>query len=183
MTFSLVNVPSPLFGLPGWLSGKEPACQCRKFGFDPWVRKIPWRRKWQPTPVFLLGEFHGQRNLVGYSPQGLQSVRHDWAKHSQKINDVCCFPPIPIGADCWEVRHNKHTSARTEATYSISVFLAYKVQKLLWHVLSCHHILLTCPWCSRERRCRINILAWNRSRSHFRCPGADIIEGNMGTEA
>ena len=38
--------------------------------FDPWVRKIPKRRKWQPTPVFLPGEFHGQRNLEGYSPWG-----------------------------------------------------------------------------------------------------------------
>ena len=37
-------------------------------GFDPWVRKIPWRRKWQSTPVFLPGECHGQMNLVGYSP-------------------------------------------------------------------------------------------------------------------
>jgi len=37
-------------------------------GFDPWVGKIPWRRKWQPTPVFLLGELHGQRSLAGYSP-------------------------------------------------------------------------------------------------------------------
>jgi len=36
-------------------------------GFDPWVRKIPWRRAWQPTPVFLPGESHGQRSLVGYS--------------------------------------------------------------------------------------------------------------------
>ena len=36
--------------------------------FDPWVRKILWRREWQPTPVFLLGKFQGQRNLVGYSP-------------------------------------------------------------------------------------------------------------------
>ena len=36
--------------------------------FDPWVEKIPWRRKWQPTSVFLPGEFHGQRILVGYSP-------------------------------------------------------------------------------------------------------------------
>ena len=42
--------------------------------FDPWVGKIPWRRKWQPTPVFLLGEFHEQRSLAGYSPQ---RVRHD----------------------------------------------------------------------------------------------------------
>ena len=39
-------------------------------GFDTWVRKIPWRRKWQPTPVFLPGESHGQRSLVGYSPWG-----------------------------------------------------------------------------------------------------------------
>jgi len=41
--------------LLGWLSGKESACQCRRCGFDPWVGKIPWRRKWQPTLVFLLG--------------------------------------------------------------------------------------------------------------------------------
>ena len=39
-------------------------------GFDPWLGKIPWSRKWQPTPVFLPGEFHGQRSLVGYSPWG-----------------------------------------------------------------------------------------------------------------
>ena len=40
-------------GFSTWLSGKESACQWRRRGFDPWVRKIPWRRKWQPTPVFL----------------------------------------------------------------------------------------------------------------------------------
>ena len=44
--------------------------QCRRPGVDPWVRKIPWRRKWQPTPVLLPGEFHGLRSLVGYSPWG-----------------------------------------------------------------------------------------------------------------
>ena len=55
----------------GW-SSKEYTCQCRgrkRWGFDPWVGKIPWRRKWQPAPVFLLGKSHGQGNLVGYSPQ------------------------------------------------------------------------------------------------------------------
>ena len=54
-------------------SGKKSACQCRRHRrhrFDPWVGKIPWRRKWQPTPVFLPGKSHGQRSLVGYSPQG-----------------------------------------------------------------------------------------------------------------
>ena len=44
--------------------------QCRRPGFNPWIRTIPWRRKWQPTPVVLPREFHGQRSLSGYSPQG-----------------------------------------------------------------------------------------------------------------
>ena len=50
-----------------WLSGKESACQCRRHAFDPWVGKIPWRWKWQPTPVFLPEKFHGHRSLMGYS--------------------------------------------------------------------------------------------------------------------
>ena len=44
--------------------------KCRRSRFDPWVVKSPWRREWLPTPVFLPGEFHGQRSLVGYSPWG-----------------------------------------------------------------------------------------------------------------
>ena len=62
-----------LDGLPWWLRGKESTCQCRRYGFDPWVVKIPWRRKWQPTPVFLPGKSHRQRSLVGYSPWGCSS--------------------------------------------------------------------------------------------------------------
>ena len=61
-------------GLLRWLSGKESACLCRRCkrpGFDPWVGKISWRKKWKPTPVFLPGEVHGQRRLAGYySPWG-----------------------------------------------------------------------------------------------------------------
>ena len=52
----------------GGTSGKESACQCRRCerrGLDPWLRKIPWGRPWQPTPVFLSGEAHGQRSLAG----------------------------------------------------------------------------------------------------------------------
>ena len=62
---------------PGSATGKEPTCQCRRHkrcGFDPWVRKIPWRRAWQPTPVFLPGESHGQRSLMGYSPWGRKEL-------------------------------------------------------------------------------------------------------------
>ena len=59
--------------VPKWCYGKEPACQHRRHkrcGFNPWVGKIPWRRAWQPTPVFLPGESHGHRSLVGYRPWG-----------------------------------------------------------------------------------------------------------------
>ena len=51
-----------------WLGGKESACQCGRGRFDPWVGKIPWRRKRQPIPVSLPEESHGQRSLVGYRP-------------------------------------------------------------------------------------------------------------------
>ena len=44
------------------------SCQCNRCRFDPWVGKIPWRKKWQPTPEFLSGESHGLRSLAGYSP-------------------------------------------------------------------------------------------------------------------
>ena len=57
-------------GLPMWLSGKESICQCTGLRFDPWVGKIPWRRKWQHITLFLPGEFHGQKSLAGYSPWG-----------------------------------------------------------------------------------------------------------------
>ena len=60
-----------LFGFPRGARGKEPICQCRRHkrcGFDPSVRKIPWRRKWQPTLVHLPRESYGQISLAGYSP-------------------------------------------------------------------------------------------------------------------
>jgi len=59
-----------LNGLPRWLSDKESACQCGRCRFDPWVRETPWRRKWQPPPLFLLGKFNALRSL-GCSLQGL----------------------------------------------------------------------------------------------------------------
>ena len=59
-----------LRGFPGGLDSKESACNVVRPGFDPWVRKISWRREWQPTLVFLPGESHGQRSLADYSPWG-----------------------------------------------------------------------------------------------------------------
>ena len=75
-------------------SGKEPACQCRRckrHRFDPWVREISWRRAWQPIPVFLPGEFHGQRNLVGYSP-----FRSDITEVNQHARNLLAQPTLPF---------------------------------------------------------------------------------------
>ena len=67
-----------------WCCGKEPTCQCRrhkKCRFNPWLGKILWTKKWQPTPVILPGKFHGQRSLAGYSP-GSWRVGHNWPHNS-----------------------------------------------------------------------------------------------------
>ena len=82
-------------GFPRWRSVKEPACQCRGPGcrvgwgwgcgwgavFHPWIRKFPWRRKWQPTLVFLPGKSHEQKRLAGYSPWGCKVS--DMTEYSQ----------------------------------------------------------------------------------------------------
>ena len=92
-------------GLPWWLSSKESACQCWRHGLDPRVGKIPWRRKWQPTPVFLPGKSHGQRNLVGFSPWGRKRTEHDLAieqgctpnaLHASQIQPVGCCSAITV---------------------------------------------------------------------------------------
>ena len=60
-----------------WLSGKESTCQCRRHGFHPWVTKIPWRRNWQPTSVFLPRKSQ-DRGDCGLQSVGLERVRHNW---------------------------------------------------------------------------------------------------------
>ena len=68
---------------PYGLSSKELACECRRYRFNAWVRKILWRRKWQPTRVFSPGNSHGQRSLEGYSPWGCKRVGHDLVTKQQ----------------------------------------------------------------------------------------------------
>ena len=69
------------WGFPGDTSGKEPTCQCRRhkrLRSNPWVKKITWRRKWQPTPVLLPGKFPWTEKPGRLQSIGLQRVRHDW---------------------------------------------------------------------------------------------------------
>ena len=75
-------------GLPWWCRGLSVCLQYERTGFDPWIRKIPWRRKWQPTPVFLPGESHGRRSLVGCSPR----VAKSWTRLSDFTFTSTNFP-------------------------------------------------------------------------------------------
>ena len=98
--------------LSRWCSGKESACPCRRYkrhGFHSLVGKIPWRRKWQPSPVFLPGESHGQRSLAGYSPWGCKE------------------------SDATEHAHTYTYSSVFSMTISLStVFCFRKKEKLTW---------------------------------------------------
>ena len=87
-----------LSGLPWWLNGKESTCQSRRRRFDPWVGKICWRRKWQPTPVFLPGTFHEQRSLSGYGPQGRKRLTHNLATKKQQHLFIYLSIYLPIHA-------------------------------------------------------------------------------------
>ena len=95
-------------GFAGSVSGKEPACQCRRhkrLGFSPRARKIPWRMRWQPTAVFLPGESHGQRSLAGYSPWSSQRVGHDWSHFSYTHTQHTQAEPKPPNETCVLICH------------------------------------------------------------------------------
>ena len=96
----------PRAGLPWWLSGKESTCQCRRCRYNPWVGNFPWKRKWQPTPVFLPGKSHGQRSLgatvhgVSKSQTGLSALRTH--THASLQYNAECFhcPENPLCSTC-----------------------------------------------------------------------------------
>ena len=84
-------------GFPRWHSGKGSACQfrrCKRHRFNPSVGKIPWSRKWQPTPVFLPEKFHEQKSLVGYSLWGSQKVGHDIVTEQQQLRKLSPTTPF-----------------------------------------------------------------------------------------
>ena len=120
-------------GLPGGSNGKESAC--RRPGLNPWLGKVPWRREWQSTPVLLLGEFHGQRSLVGYSLWGCKesdTTEHSTAQYLPMTNldrilksrgitlptkvhlvKAMVFPVVVYGFESWTIKKIEHR--RTDA--------------------------------------------------------------------
>jgi len=95
--------------LPSRLNDKESTCQCRRckrHRFHPWVGKIPWRRKQQPTSVFLPGKSHGQMSLMGCSPWGHKRLGHNLATKPQ---EHVCLPltyPVNWSESSWMVSYS-----------------------------------------------------------------------------
>ena len=98
-------------GFPDGANVKDSTCQCRRFGFDPWVGKTPWRRKWQPTPVSLPGESNGQRSLAGRSP---------WGRKETQLHNG-----LPTGTHT----HTQRQSALALNVQESLAFLSCKVEK------------------------------------------------------
>ena len=120
-----------LDGLPWALSSKEFACQCRRHGLDPSVRKILWIRKWWATLVFLPGKIHGQRSLVGYSPWG----RKESDTTEQLINR--CFRQIPITVK--DVSRTTNQATNTSAFFvSHATKIVYSRFLTFWFLVSKH---------------------------------------------
>ena len=94
-----------------WLKKKKIPLASRRYGFDPWVRKIPWRRKWEPIPVFLPGKSRGQRSLVGHSPWSCKRVGHDLGTKQQQQN-----------LNTWHLRQRNWRKSAIKAT-SLGKFL------------------------------------------------------------
>ena len=106
-------------GFLGGVNGKELVCKCRhkRHGFDPWVRKIPWRTAWQPSPVFLPAESHGQKSLAGYSPKRCR-VRCDWS-------DLACTQLIYNAVLASGVQQHDSDIYKYWYTYSFLDFFHY----------------------------------------------------------
>ena len=139
-------------GFPVCTSGKEPARQCRRpkrQGFNPWVRKISWRRAWQPTPVFLPRESPRAEEHGRLQSMGSQRVRHDWAtKHSTG-------------------RRENNSFFRVKKTVSISLKLH------LWHCKSASILLVVFLEGTRGRWWTCSCLISARGKAVFPFPPWD----------
>ena len=113
--------------------GKEPACKFRRHRrcrFDPWVRKIPWRRKWQPTPVFLPEKSHEQRSLVGYSPWGHKEA--DLTKHARPPKAKLIFIRLTFIAEKALAPHSSTLAWRIPWTEEPSGLQSMGSRRLRW---------------------------------------------------
>jgi len=106
------------------LKDEEPSCQCRRGrrpGFYPLIRKIPWRRKWQPTPVFLRGKSHGQRTLAGYGPWGHKRVGRGLStKQQQQVENHKVMKKVTVSSSVMSNSLGSHGLLAHQAPLSMN---------------------------------------------------------------
>ena len=109
-------------GFPvGWLKKKKKStCQCRRLRFDPWIGKMPGRRKQQPIPIFLTGKSHGQRSLVGYKQWGYKESDMTWQLNSSSSRR------LPSSLHCFHCHLLWHL-----ATFWLTLIFHFDLQVLL----------------------------------------------------
>ena len=155
-----------------WCTGKEFACQYRRHRFDPWVRKIPWSRKGQPTPVFLPRKFHGQKSLVAIVPRVEKSQISliNWASthtvillrnrsHRTSIRMCCarlsCFSRLWLFPLLWTTAHQAPLDNRSQY-FKAKVYIFF----LSWKFVS-HSPL------RKEKKKEIEMKTWNQQWRQF----------------
>ena len=126
ITNTCFNISVNQMGFPGGASGKVAACQCRRHKrcrFNPWAGKIPWKRAWQPSRIFFFGEPHGQRSLVGYSPQG----------HKELDNtEVTAYTWTRISNIAWEILILKYVLAVWDSSLTEPSIFLFVNLAILW---------------------------------------------------
>ena len=147
-----------LEGLPTWLSGSGMCLQCRRSRFDPGVRKISWKRAWQPTPVSLPGESHGQRSLVGYSPWAWKEWNvTEWTElNARKVmegrgkneNLFFFFKWSVLISPSWALLH-----------FAVFNHTAQSCARLEIHSLTCCHFSIWLPWTFHSQNHQLKCLA------------------------
>ena len=147
-----------IFGLPSWLSGKEPACQYRRHsrrGFSPWVGKIPWRRKWQPMPVILPGKIPWTEEPERLQSMGSQIVGHDWAGphaltlllHPHRIASLSASH-----LDLWVLKFLHFFLLRPLSPLQDSMLYSNQLTRIYWMSRYCQASLPNslCSFCNKE---------------------------------
>ena len=141
-------------GFPGGTRGKELACQCRRhkrYGFNPWAGKIPWRRAWQPTSVILVWRIPGTEEPGGLQSIGLQRVEHDWSDFSHTHTHTHTHALFSLPPHHPTLCSIKEASIPTRARWfsrtlesHLLELLAFKIKSLIPHPKTLSPNLLTC---------------------------------------
>ena len=123
----------------------------RRLGFNSWVGKIPWKRKWQPTPVFLPGKSHGQRSLVGYSPWGCKRVWHNLATEQQQSICTISHPNflLPVTHD-QVIKHFHHFTSVAQSCPTLCDLMDYIAIRLF----PPHKML---KWTKQQHRVKLSL--------------------------